>query len=175
MTMRSHEFHRRAIDVLGAERVARIYGVKVASAYRLARHPADDEDPDGTGARNPLDRIADLQDALAAYPEGRALLVEWKTLEDSQHARRLGAGHRQRYSVEAVARKLASLSAEFSDVVRECGQGAHPTTFCAQRLKREAAECIAELQDLMHEADAWAEQAASDTRIEPHPRTLRAG
>jgi hypothetical protein len=172
--MKTYEFHRRAIDVLTAERVARIYGVKVTSAYRLARHPADDEDPDGTGARNPLDRIGDLQDALAGYPEGRALLIEWKATEDQEHARRAGAGHVRRYSPEAVLREVEDVTREFADVVRECGKGVVPNGLCAQRIKREAAELIAELHDLIHAADAWEAQAA-DSRIEPNPRNLRAG
>jgi hypothetical protein len=173
--MQNHELFREAIAILSAPRVRDLLGLQAtASAYRLARDPNDDDGEGGTGARNPVDRMDALQDALASYPEGRALLVRWKVTEDAKHARRAGAGHVRRYSPEAVLREVEDVTREFADVVRECGKGVVPNGLCAQRIKREAAELIAELHDLIHAADAWEAQAA-DSRIEPNPRNLRAG
>lgn len=167
--MQNHEFFRQAIEILSAPRVRDLMGLQATtSVYRLARDPHDEES--GTGARNDADRLDALQDALAAYPEGRALLIAWKATEDAKHARRTGAGHVRRYSPEAVLREIEDVTREFADVVRECGKGVVPDGLCAQKIKREAAELIAELHDLIHAADAWEQQA--DSRIEPHLRRV---
>ena len=73
--------YARAIDTVGAKRVAHALGLSLSHTYRLQR-PTMDVDPDGTGARSDLDRIEALVDLLAARPEGRPVhtlqeLIEW--------------------------------------------------------------------------------------------------
>jgi hypothetical protein len=58
--MKSYEIIRNAVDELGVKAVAA--GLKVSSAlvYKWCEAPAEHDDPDGSGAKNPLDRVREL-------------------------------------------------------------------------------------------------------------------
>lgn len=58
--MKSHEVIRSAVDEPGVKRVAAELRVSSALVYKWCEPPADDADPDQSGARNPLDRVRDL-------------------------------------------------------------------------------------------------------------------
>jgi hypothetical protein len=57
--MRSHEVLRRAADTIGVKALAAELRLSSALVYKWCQE-WDPEDPDASGARNPLDRIADI-------------------------------------------------------------------------------------------------------------------
>jgi hypothetical protein len=57
--MKSHEVIRAAVDEPGVKAVAAALKVSAALVYKWCEPPAGD-DPDQSGARNPLDRVRDL-------------------------------------------------------------------------------------------------------------------
>jgi hypothetical protein len=58
--MKSHEVIRQAVDEPGVKAVAAALKVSAALVYKWCEPPADSEDPDQSGARNPLDRVRDM-------------------------------------------------------------------------------------------------------------------
>lgn len=58
--MRSYEILRRAIDSVGVKAVAHDMRLSTALVYKWCQE-YDPNDPDRSGARNPLDRVADIQ------------------------------------------------------------------------------------------------------------------
>lgn len=58
--MKSYEVIRNAVDEPGVKRVAAELRVSPALVYKWCEPPADDSDPDQSGARNPLDRVRDI-------------------------------------------------------------------------------------------------------------------
>lgn len=57
--MRSHEVLRRAADRIGVKALAAKLRLSPALIYKWCQQ-ADSSDPDASGARNPLDRLADI-------------------------------------------------------------------------------------------------------------------
>lgn len=57
--MRSHEVLRRAVDSIGVKAVAADLRLSTALVYKWCQE-WDPDDPDASGARNPLDRVADI-------------------------------------------------------------------------------------------------------------------
>lgn len=57
--MRSYEVLRKAADEIGVKALAAKLKVSPALVYKWCQ-PWDPEDPDQSGARNPLDRLADI-------------------------------------------------------------------------------------------------------------------
>lgn len=58
--MKSYEVMRNAVDEPGVKRVAAELRVSPALVYKWCEPPADNADPDQSGARNPLDRARDI-------------------------------------------------------------------------------------------------------------------
>ena len=58
--MRSHEVIRNAVDEPGVKAVAAALRISPALVYKWCEPPADQEDPDQSGARNPLDRVREM-------------------------------------------------------------------------------------------------------------------
>lgn len=58
--MRSHEVIRNAVDEPGVKAVAAALRISPALVYKWCEPPADLEDPDQSGARNPLDRVREM-------------------------------------------------------------------------------------------------------------------
>lgn len=69
--MRSHEVLRRAIDPIGVKAVAASLRLSPAMIYKWCQESVQ-EDPDASGARNPLDRVAEIVKAT-----GDTELVNW--------------------------------------------------------------------------------------------------
>ena len=57
--MRSHEVLRRAADGIGVKALAAELRLSTALVYKWCQE-SDPDDPDASGARNPLDRLADI-------------------------------------------------------------------------------------------------------------------
>ena len=58
--MKSHEVIRQAVDEPGVKAVAAALKVSPALVYKWCEPPPHAEDPDQSGARNPLDRVRDM-------------------------------------------------------------------------------------------------------------------
>ncbi len=58
--MKSYEVIRQAVDEPGVKRVAAELRVSPALVYKWCEPPANEADPDQSGARNPLDRVRDM-------------------------------------------------------------------------------------------------------------------
>ena len=58
--MKSYEVIRQAVDEPGVKAVAAALRVSPALVYKWCEPPADEEDPDQSGARNPLDRVREM-------------------------------------------------------------------------------------------------------------------
>ena len=58
--MKSYEVIRQAVDEPGVKAVAAALKVSPALVYKWCEPPADEEDPDQSGAKNPLDRVREM-------------------------------------------------------------------------------------------------------------------
>src|SRR5256885_16799866 len=58
--MRSHEIIRNSVEEPGVKAVAAALKVSPALVYKWCEPPAEDGDPDQSGAKNPLDRVREL-------------------------------------------------------------------------------------------------------------------
>ena len=70
--MKSYDVIRQAVDEPGVKAVAAALRVSAALVYKWCEPPAEADDPDQSGARNPLDRVRDL---YATTKDRR--LVDW--------------------------------------------------------------------------------------------------
>jgi hypothetical protein len=58
--MKSHEVIRQAVDEPGVKAVAAALKVSPALVYKWCEAPADSDDPEQSGAKNPLDRVREM-------------------------------------------------------------------------------------------------------------------
>ena len=58
--MKSYEVIRKAVDEPGVKAVAAALKVSPALVYKWCEPPADSDDPDQSGAKNPLDRVREM-------------------------------------------------------------------------------------------------------------------
>ena len=58
--MKSYEVIRQAVDEPGVKAVAAALRVSPALVYKWCEPPADEEDPEQSGAKNPLDRVREM-------------------------------------------------------------------------------------------------------------------
>src|SRR5258708_6861044 len=58
--MKSHEIIRNAVEELGVKAVAAGLKVSAALVYKWCEPPAEQDDPDGSGTKNPLDRVREM-------------------------------------------------------------------------------------------------------------------
>src|SRR5947209_1669726 len=58
--MKSYEVIRQAVEELGVKAVAAAMKVSPALVYKWSEAPAEADDPDQSGAKNPLDRAREL-------------------------------------------------------------------------------------------------------------------
>ena len=133
----THELYRLILEAAGAKRVAHALGLSVSHVYRMARHPMDDGDPDGTGTRNDLDRLELLVDVLAARPHARSTLRMLKLWFDTLFARALdGDEGIPMDDIERVHR-LGQIVREFGEFMAHAGPHEDPV-----RVAKEGAEAI---------------------------------
>lgn len=148
MTTRdTNEIYAAAIEAVGAKRVANALGYSLQHTYRLAR-PTMDLDPDGTGARSDLDRIEALVNLLAAYPDGRPVLMRMRSAYDEMFDRALGAWQPVPLTRDSLAERAGKTVKEFAEFLATCSADG----FDGQRLQREGAEAIEAIERLMRSA-----------------------
>lgn len=144
----THQIMGHALEVAGAKRVAHTLGLSLGHTYKLARHPMDASDPEGTGVRNDLDRIEALADLLASRPGGAAVLVEMREWFDGLFERALGTRPSAGLTPERMASEASRTLTEFGQFIAECRPGAYDP----ERLVREGAEAVAAIESLMRAA-----------------------
>ena len=59
-TMKSYEIIKAAVDEPGVKSVAAALKVSAALVYKWCEAPAENADPDQSGAKNPLDRVREM-------------------------------------------------------------------------------------------------------------------
>lgn len=70
--MKSHEVIRVAVDEPGVKKIAAEMKVSSALVYKWCEAPADSNEPEQSGAKNPLDRVKELFDLT-----GDIRLIRW--------------------------------------------------------------------------------------------------
>lgn len=70
--MKSHEVIKQAISNDSVKTIAARMGLSTSLVYKWCEEPSLDEDPDQSGARNPLDRVAELHRLT-----GDSAIVSW--------------------------------------------------------------------------------------------------
>ena len=70
--MKSHEVLRDVIEEVGVKQVAFDLRISSSLVYKWCSPPADDDAPDASGARNPLDRVLQICDSTRSR-----LPAEW--------------------------------------------------------------------------------------------------
>lgn len=138
------------IDAINDKRVARALGYDRGTVHRMARHPADADDPDGTGSLNLLDRLEGIVEALAVHPQGRAeieLLDQWW---ETLILRACGDPDGTLLGSEALTRHAAEMCREFGELLSECRPGACDH----ERLAREGSDVLAAVGRLVRAAYA---------------------
>ena len=70
--MKSHELLKRVVETVGAKQVAHDLGVSASLVHKWCAEPPADPGEDGSGARNPLDRLLSLVDST-----GDRSPIEW--------------------------------------------------------------------------------------------------
>lgn len=135
--MKTHALYADAIEVLGIDAVSTALGLSRSHTYRLARHPADVEDPDGTGARNDVDRIRSLMLMAAGHPDGQGLVVRWRSEFDALW-RWLLRTQSSAVSLGRLRGKAVRALHELADVIDAAGKD--PNEVCQQEIRAEALE-----------------------------------
>ncbi len=69
--MKSYEVIQKAVEEPGVKAVAAALKVSQALVYKWCEPPADSEDPEQSGAKNPLDRVREMY----ALTKGKMLII----------------------------------------------------------------------------------------------------
>ena len=110
--MKSHEVLKRVVELVGTKQVAHDLGVSTSLIYKWCAEPASELGEDGSGARNPLDRLVSLVEST-----GDRSAIEWLCA-------RVGGYFVQNSDLEPVAidaeymRETQLLLEEFSHLMR---------------------------------------------------------
>ncbi len=110
--MKSHQILKRVVERVGTKQVAHDLGVSSSLIYKWCAEPASELGEDGSGVRNPLDRLVSLVEST-----GDRSAIEWLCTE-------VGGCFVQNPDLESVAidteyiRETQQLFKEFSDLMR---------------------------------------------------------
>ena len=110
--MKSHEVLKRVVESVGTKQVAHDLGVSSSLIYKWCAEPASKLGEEGSGARNPLDRLVGLVEST-----GDRSAIEWLCT-------RVGGCFVENPDLESVAvdaeyiRETQSLLKEFADLMR---------------------------------------------------------
>lgn len=146
MPIETWELFDRLNKAAGPKRIANALGVALGSVYRWGRHPMDADQPDGTGAANPLDRLEMLVEVLAMRPNARPVLIELQLWTKHLFARSLGQWQHQPMTDEKRVGKAARCLREFADFIEAAGEG----ELDPERLHKEAGEAIDAIEALTY-------------------------
>jgi hypothetical protein len=131
--MKSYEIIRQAVDEQGVKAVAASLKVSPALVYKWCEPPAEHDDPDQSGAKNPLDRVREL------YHKTRDIhLVRWLCNEASgfyvPNPTPAGAKNRD----ESIFKETRTMVREFSDLLHAVTESVEDDS----KIDREEADTI---------------------------------
>jgi len=164
----THELMRRIIDTVGAKVVAHALHLSLSHVYRMARHPMDADDPDGTGTRNDLDRIEMLVDVLAARPHARPVLRELHLWFDALFRRALDREEPAPLTDIELARRLGHVVREFGEFLETCDA----RDLDPKRVWQEGSEALDAIERLLRAVQAGV-KAADEGEQPPVVASLR--
>ena len=110
--MKSHEVLKRVVETVGAKRVAHDLGVSTSLVYKWCAEPPADLGEDGSGARNPLDRLVSLVDST-----GDRSPIEWLCSEVGGYFVEAPVPDEETADAEYI-RQIQALIAEFSSLLQ---------------------------------------------------------
>ena len=110
--MKSYEIIRQAVDELGVKAVAANLKVSPALVYKWCEPPAEHDDPDQSGAKNPLDRVREL------YQKTRDIhLIRWLCNEAGGFYVGNPRPEPRKSRDESIFSETKTMVAEFSDLL----------------------------------------------------------
>jgi hypothetical protein len=145
MAMETHDLFAMTADVIGRDGLASALHVGVKHTYNLTADPMTLEVP----CRNDAERMQNVFEKLATYPEGKPALILWRMHFNELFSRLIDHENARPLTPETVLVEAQELCAEVADVLRECKPG-----FVPEKLSKEAAELIAVLERIVHMAEA---------------------
>jgi hypothetical protein len=115
--MKSHEIIRQAVDEQGVKAVAAALKISPALVYKWCEPPAEQDDPDQSGAKNPLDRVREL------FAKTRDIhLIRWLCNEAGGFYVPNPAPEPRKSRDESIFNETKDMVREFSDLLHEVTQ-----------------------------------------------------
>jgi hypothetical protein len=110
--MKSHEVIRQAVEEQGVKAVAAALKLSPALVYKWCEPPAEHDDPDQSGTKNPLDRVREL------FHKTRDIhLIRWLCNESGGFFVPNPAPETRRSPDESVLNETKTMVREFSDLL----------------------------------------------------------
>jgi hypothetical protein len=110
--MKSYEIIRQAVEEQGVKAVAAALKVSPALVYKWCEPPAEQDDPDQSGAKNPLDRVREL------YHKTRDIhLVRWLCNEAGGFFVPNPATEHRKSRDESIFNQTKNMVREFSELL----------------------------------------------------------
>jgi hypothetical protein len=110
--MKSYDIIRQAVDEQGVKAVAAALKVSPALLYKWCEPPAEHDDPDQSGAKNPLDRVREL------YNKTRDIhLIRWLCNEAGGFFVANPAAAAQKSRDESIFTETRKMVREFSELL----------------------------------------------------------
>ena len=110
--MKSHEVLKRVVELVGTKQVAHDLGVSSSLIYKWCAEPASELGENGSGARNPLDRLVSLVEST-----GDRSAIEWLCTQAGGYFVESAEVEEDALDVKYI-RHTQSLLAEFSDLLQ---------------------------------------------------------
>jgi hypothetical protein len=115
--MKSHEIIRQAVDEQGVKAVAAALKISPALVYKWCEPPAEQDDRDQSGTKNPLDRVREL------YAKTRDIhLVRWLCNEAGGFFVPNPAPETKKSRDETIFNETKIMVREFSDLLQAVTQ-----------------------------------------------------
>jgi len=112
--MKSYEVMRQAVEEQGVKAVAAALKVSPALVYKWCEPPAEHEDPEQSGAKNPLDRVREL------YHKTRDIhLIRWLCNQAGGFYVANPSPELHKSRDESIFAETRSMVGEFSDLLHE--------------------------------------------------------
>jgi len=134
--MKSHEVLKQAIAEKSIKAMAAKMGLSTSLVYKWCQEPPVDDDPDQSGAKNPLDRVAEIYH-LTGNPAVIAWICEQAGgyfVENPKTLSAEAAGHSVLNTTQEMIKEFSDLLSEVSAAVKD-GSGIDENE--AERIRRE--------------------------------------
>jgi len=117
--MKSYEVIRTAVDDLGVKAVAAALRVSPALVYKWSEPPAEHDDPEQSGAKNPLDRVREL------YQQTKDIrLIRWLCNEAGGFFVSNPVPEVRRHKDETIVNETKMMVRDFSELLETVTQSA---------------------------------------------------